>query len=450
MEMIIKEDAKVIIVDPTSTEFNRGSFCYLPYLLYNGLIEAGVDVELTEDFTAVGIDRLDAKGADIVLVALWSYPQVDIALTLHKFLKTKTLFFGYYELCKQFNLPIYKVPNELIRLGMLTYPDRYNEFVYLLLSDCDMHLKEYEGQVYPLFTSYGCPQGCSFCPSTVNCDRTRITLTETEVEGLILHCHKRGFKNIHFTDEDFFHNPYMAKRILLQTTKLGGFNLIAMGGVSSVSRYLELEGAKELLESGGMRLIEVGLETGDEDLMGEMQKGKIQQYEWLAKDCPVPILWLTMTFYPGETITSLSKTGAFLKRHGFKPDELYERIQTNGTEGGLGQFFQFYPGTKIEADGSHPSEMGVFINSSWPVRLMPSFVPYTFLNSAVRLLRPIEEEDKKWFKLYRVPEISLPAAGRATVWDSIEFQRQTDAINEFADLAVAHAICARLGIIGGE
>ena len=48
-------------------------------------------------------------------------------------------------------------------------PDVLHMFKYGLMSDCDLHIKSDDKRpVYPLFTSYGCPNNCMFCPIPPN------------------------------------------------------------------------------------------------------------------------------------------------------------------------------------------------------------------------------------------------------------------------------------------
>lgn len=431
---------RIVIIDPTSPEFNRGSFCYLPYLLFCALKAKGYEVELVEDFSVANIDKLPP--ADQYLVALWSYPQIEACLVLNKFLPGKPQFFGYYALCREYNLSVYEVQSESILIGMSNYPKYYRHFTHLLLSDCDMHLKKYDGQVYPLFTSYGCPKGCAFCPSTANTNRKRHALPTIEVTEMLKACNGQGIKNIHFTDEDFFFNTHRARLILEEARDIGGFNFIALGSVETVQRFINMPGGAELLERSGVRLIEVGFETADDELSKKMGKGGVDAYSKLAASCPVDIFWLTLTFFPGETISTLNKTGEFLRQHGFQMEELYGRIQTNGTVGGLGQFFQPYHGTK---GFKRIKQQGRAI-STRPLRLLPSFIPFSFLDSRIKQhVRGVTKEDKKWFDLYRVPVPQYYE--KHPIWLNIAQTVDYDNNMAVADLAVAYALCARLGII---
>jgi radical SAM superfamily enzyme YgiQ (UPF0313 family) len=357
---------------------------------------------------------------------------------LNKFLPKQPKFFGYEPLIKHFKLPFQAIGDEHILEGMYNYPQVYPAFQHLLLSDCDMHLKKYEGQVYPLFTSYGCPRGCAFCPSTVNCHGKRIHLTITEIQMMLDLCAEKGINNIHFTDEDFFFDTDRTAEILKHAALLGGFNFIALGEVTTVNRFVDRIG-NSLLEDSGMKLIEIGMETADEELGRKMGKAPIDKCKELSDKCHTDIFWLALTFFPGETLKTLNETGKFLREHGFKPEELYGRIRTNGTEGGLGQFFQPYHGTK---DYSSLKEKGNFI-SPRPMRLIPSYLPNSFLKSKVELWEDKPEERKYWCDLYRLPEIPMPEDD-SLIWRNLQKLPKGVSV---ADGATFYAILARLGII---
>ena len=70
---------RILVIDPTSPEPNRGSFCYLPYILTNYLNTIPQEqVRIAENFTLPDMDGI--VGYDHILVALWSYPQIDTVL----------------------------------------------------------------------------------------------------------------------------------------------------------------------------------------------------------------------------------------------------------------------------------------------------------------------------------------------------------------------------------
>lgn len=444
MQVSMKHD--FVIIDPSSPEFNRGSFLYLPYILFSALKEKGFDVVLLEGFACEEIDQIPE--AEKYLVALTSYPQIDACLVLDRFLPSKPSFFGYYPLIENYRLHEYKVSDDQVKDGITNYVKYFDSFERILLSDCDMHLTKYKGQVYPLFTSYGCSNKCRFCPVSVNCDSKRIVVPMNEVKLVLDFCGAQGYKNIHFTDEDFFFDTDRAEKIL-RHTQGKGFNYIALGSVHTVTKFIQKFGT-DIFDETGMRLIEVGLETADSVLNKKMGKGGRDKYSALAELAKgkVDIFWLTMTFFPGETIQTLRSTGLFLEKYGFKLEELYGRVQTNSTMGGLGQFYQSYIGTPenddIEEKGENLSDR--------PMRLLPSFIPYSFLDCKVKQYKPIIEDEKKWYRLYKIDEEIFD------VFDNLcnddEFGKLAgDLLGELTEKfsindAVAFlAISARLGVI---
>ena len=419
----------VLIIDPASTEFNRGSFCYLPYITYSALKRGGLKVKLIENFTIAEIDNLPE--ADRILISLWSYPQIESCLVLNRFLE-KVEFFGYYPLIDHLKLPKTIISDRIIKIGIASYPRYYKDFKFLLLSDCDMHLAKYKGTVYPLFTSYGCPKNCSFCPSSVNCDRERIELDVDMVLKMLDDCRKQGINNIHFTDEDFFLDMKRTAKIL--RSQVGkDMKFIALGSVKAVQDFVDVYG-EGLLQASGMKIIEVGFETGDSDLAKKMHKPPVTVYERLADSLEyVDIFWLALTFFPGETIKTLNETGNFFRKYGKNINELYGRIATNGTEGGLGQFMQLYHGVK---DYHHIKGCGKTLTSR-PMRLIPSYIPHSFSESVIEEVTIIPG-NQKWFDLYLKKSYKPPVLVK---WRSIE-----NHINCEEDY-IYLAICARLGII---
>jgi len=431
----------VVIIDPSSTEFNRGSFCYLPYLLYSALKEEKLKVEFFEDFNVSQIDFLPE--AQNYLVSLWSCPQIDSCVVLNRFLPFgKKYFFGYYPLIEYFKFPCLVVPDNLILEGMKSYYKMYSSFRTILLSDCDMHLKEYNGQVYPLFTSYGCNRSCSFCPTSINCSRKILSLDREEIKKILNFCNDVGVRNIHFTDEDFFYNIDRTYDIL-KSVEFKEMNFIALGNADKVLRFIGKYG-QEIFLNSGLRLIEVGFETGSSELAKSMNKPNFSKCKELAEKIDkslVKLFWLTMTFFPGETLQTIKETSDFLRKYGYEIEELYGRIATNSTIGGLGQFFQPYHGTK---DYEILRDKGIFI-SDRPIRLVPSFLPNTFLDDFVEQKRKITTDDIKWFDLYNFrTDIELLNNTVRENIDNIVKNRKDINIGQAATYL---AICSRLGII---
>jgi len=446
---------KINIIDPSSTEFNRGSFCYSPYLTHNVFCEKGHDVNLIESFRAEALD--DVPDADLQIVNLWSYPQIECAMLLFQFLpfmhgKNNVYFVGYTPLIQKLGLPhISRVmpdplsTEEMIRTAMYTYPKYYFAFHRLLLSDCDMHLKHLDKleKVYPLFTSYGCPNGCAFCPSTKNCGKKRVELSLEEVFTMLISCHKLGIRNIHFTDEDFFFDIDRAYEILRFLSK-EKMHLIALSSADAAWRFIQKYGTNVLKEAG-LEVMEIGFESAAEDVSQSMGAGKsltdCQRLAEIQHTLPFDIFWLVMTFFPGETIRSLNETGRFMRKYGFEAEQVMGRLRTNGTKGGLGQFFQDYVGTSIH---KVLGRKGIFLTPR-PIRLMPSFVPDSFLDSIITEILP-ENMDSAlpWLHIYNMPEKQPTLEIGKTIGEYIYGK---DTVVEQMQEVLRFAIYARMEVI---
>lgn len=458
----------ILMLDISSPEVNRGSFCYLPYILYSGLADAGKDVTLLEDVTVAGIDADYVNQFNSVLCGLWSYPQIDTALMLNQMFPGRLQFFGYYPLIEAIGLRPAYYEDHLLLNGLMTYPNFLigGTFNHILLSDCDAHLKR-PGEaddftVYPFFTSYGCPNGCTFCSATVNCRKIRQSLSVDTVLNVLATFSRHNITHIHFTDEDFFYNPKRALSILLQAYNLDNrFQFIALGECVNVTRFYKLLDdmpKSEPIVQSVLRLIEIGLETGDTELAQKMGGAKAASRDpvALAKRATSPILWLSMTFAPGETCRSVNRTGEFLKQYGLDPKQMSPRIRTNGTVGGLGQFFQFYHGCgrtweDLWGEGDILTER--------PMRLMPSFLPDSWLDSPFTIdwknCKLRLDEIMEWLKLYgmfTLPNAVQKVLSRVNGWRDREVFTPRMIIGEErryvqkTQIAVTIALLQRLGL----
>lgn len=445
--------SKINIIDPSSTEFNRGSFCYAPYLLYNGLKEDNNDVVIYETFLPENLDSV--KDADIQIICLWSYPQIDTCMLLYRFLtlqygKHNIYFSGYSPLIESLGLPNVSLPlgfdplsdSEFLKTSMLHYPKYYKDFSRLLLSDCDMHLASLEkgNLVHPLFTTYGCPNGCAFCPSTKNCRFKRIELSLEDTFSLLDACISGSVFYIHFTDEDFFYDIDRAFAVL-SYMKGKRFHAIALGSADKVLNFLR-KYTDTPIKDAGLEVIEIGFESGEEAISYAMGAGKsLNSCETLAAMqhlLSFRIFWLVLTFFPGETIKSLNITGEFLETYGLNKEDVVGRLQTNGTKGGLGQFFQPYDGLKI-----FKRLKGEFLTER-PIRLLPSFIPDSFLDSSIQSIDILRIGlVEPWLKLYGV---SLDGVTLYTGC-SVRFYTEDKTWAEKVELYILFALLARWRVI---
>jgi len=425
---------KTCIIDPVSSQFNRGGFCYFPFVL-----EAAIeDSFLIEEFGAAELDKLPQ--AEEYLIALWSYPQIEHVAAMLQFLpKGKARVFGYNPLITAMGFPLFRPSDDLLKAGFGAFVKRQHKYKTILYSDSDMHLSNLvkEGnRLWPFFTSHGCPKGCAFCPATVNQHKRIVLDLETVRENLIW-MGEHGEPNLHFGDEDFFFDIERAKAICDILLELNyDWNLVVLAERMTLLAFIRKYGS-EILKQAGFKLLEVGLETADPMLSKQMGKPGPNRAARLYEVCEVPILWLCITFFPGETIQTLRASGDFLRQYGLDPDALTPRIAGNGTYGGLGQFFQPYHGTKGFED--LPTQ-GISLTPR-PTRLLPSYLPYSFLDQKITTWNGVREEDWRWYELYQVRLPSEAVVGH---------QIQTAATKFYSTLAegcMSLAIAAKTGAI---
>ncbi len=422
----------VVIIDPTTPELVRGSQCYLPYLVH----AARPDSTLMEDFSMLQMDLVPK--ADSYMVAFWSEGQRDTVKAIIRNLPLKACYslFGYAPLINSLPAVATPIGDITIEAGMKRLASIHA--THRLAGDSDMHRADInESQIFPLYTTYGCPNGCQFCPATVG-HSNRLVLDLSDVEFVLKQYKLRGAINLHVMDDDFFWDPERAHDILNLCVEHHPFHLILLATRQSLFSYLDRFGHDELLTKAGVKLIEVGLETASEELVTGMGKNRTELCIQLAQRCPVPILWLTLTFFPGETIATLRATGKFMQEHGLNVDSLCERMWTNGTYGGLGQFFVPTLGTK---GYDVAKRSGTFLSSA-PLRLVPGYIPDSFSECEIQSSRPVTDDELFWYSLYRTTPGSVEKFVGSFVEDLVGVHW-----NNREDGFTSLAISARLGVI---
>ena len=442
------------IIDPRTPEVVRSSYGFLPYLFYSSAKEEGVNVIILEEYTK----ETPIPGADLYLIALWSYPQIPMCKELSRSLSS-VQFIGYAPFITSNNLKLSAANSDtdLIRKGLLWAPKYYDDFT-TFTTDSDMHLAKYEGcwgTVYPLFSSYGCPNKCAFCPASANAPKT-ICLEPSEFEKSLEMGKNYGVDKFHINDEDLFFSPNRAKELLNIMAK-SGCEFICLATGNKLLKFVEKFGPK-VIEDSGLKVIEIGFETGDIELSEKMNKPKPGTALEIAEtEIGADIFWLTLTFFPGETIQTLNTTGAFLQKYGYQIDEVWPRISTNSTVGGLGQFFVAYLGTegykkvneRYDRDSEEWKLYGGYNLSQYPIRLQPSFVPNSFLDSTFTKIREVTEEDTRWLKLYNITDSSLNVE-EATPRELLPLSKTITNTKEYDKISkelIKLAVFARLGVI---
>lgn len=413
---------KTLILEPTGSEVVRPCFAYDGYLFYAHLRELGEKVRMVEDATVpMIIAEISEFNPDRIIVHYWNYTQ-DTVINWIDANVPNVHFFGYKPLIEKRGLEEIIFSDQAILSGMKHLPEVLDEFRYGLFGDCDAHLASNDMiNVSPLFLSYACPNRCEFCPippQRKGCNPARLELSIPECREVLTKMKNFGYTDIHFFDEDFFMNVPRAEAIIDLLIEIGGFRYICLSAVNIFSQFFERVG-EEKLAASGFRVVELGLETVDPDLRKKMNKtGSTDQvYDLLDNEyLSDKIFFLTISLFPGETIASMRATGDFLRQRYHQ--KMTDRIQTNSTYYGLGQFYQLYDGALGEES---LRTQGIIIDEQ-SCRLSPSFIPNSFGSQRPVQTKWIEDNEKFIFGLYNLDlkEMEkIPLMGNDTIFDIV-------------------------------
>jgi len=389
------------IVKTATTERVLSGVCYMSEWLYAALAEAGHSVEINEDVTVYGFDKMVKDYPDIweheVIIDLSSYPQVELCEQLYRDYRgrMRLSFFGYEPLIKARGLPMFDPAAAGVNVldGVRAYSRYRHIFRPGDCGDYDSHVVGLGGgrRFDPVFLSVGCDRKCPYCYVGYS-NFPHGALSVKEAEMAIWASASKG-ADIHFYDEDFFTYPHMAE--VLPILEEARVKWICLTTSKSLAKAIEVHGVDKIRAAGNI-LNEIGLETTDAGVLA-----KQQSLDEILK-VPLNYFWLTVTFFPNETLESKAGMGRFLAAHGYAYDQLVPRIRSNSSHGGLGQFFVPYHGTpwfdRIETMGRRYTEA--------PTRLWPSFIGQRFLYEVPRRTSSTEY-DRRWLGLYAPVEQTL-------------------------------------------
>lgn len=427
----------LVIIQPVSWDRVQAGVWYQPSWLHASATFSGLESYLYEDADLFAVDAIFAGHGPQAqyVVDLSSYPQLDLVRQIHRE-RTRSYdvrFMGLDPLLREHGVgPLADAGDYQLDLaeGAFEYRRINLSMARRHADDYDGHLRSFDnGQPWcPAFFSVGCDRRCPYCyVGYVSFPRAFSSVRQAE--DTIRWAAESGV-NLHFYDEDFYLHPELDT--ILAMLEGSGVKWIALATSVSLAAAIEKYGEDTLVESGNV-LNEVGVETADPSVLD-----KRQDLRAILAARSIRVFWLTVTFFPKETLTSRFKTGQFLQRHGYDFDQLMPRLVGNSSHGGLGQFYVPYHGTPWFE--SAPRK-GVFLEDR-PTRLWPGYVPHSFLEDV-----PVQTggsvEDLRWFDIYHGAagiweEMLAGCDGRRTVGDICE-RRQSD--------LVAMAQLAQLGLV---
>ncbi len=165
-----------------------------------------------------------------------------------------------------------------------------------------------------IYTGRGCKSRCTFClwPQTVGGHRYRTRSVEHVIEEIKYA--KAAFpqvKEFFFDDDTFTDDAPRAEAIAKELGKLGV--TWSCNAKANVPRK-----TLEKLKDGGLRLLLVGYESGNQQILHNIKKGmRIEVAERFTKDCHDLGITIHGTFIlglPGETTETIRETVEFAKR----------------------------------------------------------------------------------------------------------------------------------------
>ncbi|WP_437762656.1 radical SAM protein [Sorangium sp. So ce281] len=167
-------------------------------------------------------------------------------------------------------------------------------------------------------TGRGCPFKCKFCTfPSYNDQNVDLMTTETILEELRDISKMPQIKSVRFVDDTLF----LSRRQLIDVCK----GMINMGFSLPWTAYLRASTLTEecvrYLKDAGCKLVLVGIESADQQVLDNMLKGTREEHNWMAAENLQKFGVLGFAFvllgFPGETEKSVGKTIKFLNEGGF-------------------------------------------------------------------------------------------------------------------------------------
>lgn len=288
-------------------------------------------------------------------------------------------------------------------LDSLPFPDY--SLVPLEKYNSNIHLKEYPGKTIHIMTSRGCTENCYFCcsPSFYK-HKLRFRSVENVIQEIKEVIDKYDVKNIHFHDDNFLLSP---KRILKLCHLIEENNLvfkwICLARADVISQHPEILPA---MKRAGCVGIELGVETGDEYVLGQLNKNEHLQQIRLAskylKQNNIYPMYLVMSYSLGENIDSAYKTAKlYYELRGEKKIKKIPVLKDTFEPDLAGHLARPSPGSVFYKIAS---KRGICFARNWQHHIEEelNFLPNEFINDiAVRNKKFNRDEFFAFFRAYR-------------------------------------------------
>lgn len=280
-----------------------------------------------------------------------------------------------------------------------------------------------------LVTSRGCPYGCGFCTITAGMRTWRGAAATTIIEWLVGEHRIRPFEHIYFLDANFFIQRERAIRIAqLIEEALPGTTWSASAAVSDLLRLAE---DLPVLKRHGLRLIEVGIESGSDRQLQYIGKQATVKDNLravnLLRDNGIRIGLDFIMFYPDQTLEDLRQNLNFLRRAHLTQLEDFEHYVSSlklypGTP--LREAYSVHSGQKFDAD-EVPAPETLFTDPAvaniyelFVKRFAPRFLPRinNLLQKMKRAAVALSASDEKAAQRLRIETATLRHVPYKVLW----------------------------------
>lgn len=241
---------------------------------------------------------------------------------------------------------LYRRGKQVVFTGTRPYPRNYD-----LLPFPAWDLFE-TGRHIPILTHRGCPFKCNFCGHNSGFI-ARFRTPENVVEEIAQVVERFDPEVIRFEDETFGLNPRRTKAILNAIIERGYNRRVSFSAQTRVDRIDEE--LIELLRKANFTTLELGVESGNPEILKAVQKGiTLEQVEYavgLAKKARLKVWCKFILGHPNETVDTIRDTVRFISR--INPDQLSVAVMTP------------FPGTPIHEMAVRGEGGYRFVHTGW-------------------------------------------------------------------------------------
>lgn len=202
-------------------------------------------------------------------------------------------------------------------------------FVDFDLIDISSYTRKVAGSFgLPIQSSRGCPFHCNFCASRVNKGNIRVRSVGNVVSEIYRRIEQLGIRTFHFLDDLFgFYHEWLKD--------FASYHLPIQYRAFIRGDTLARDGTADLLYESGCRHVSIGVESGSDFILEQMQKQETSENMALgikaAKQAGLRVRIYLIVGFPGETWRTINETLEFVKQT--KPDEfmVYPLVPYPGT-----------------------------------------------------------------------------------------------------------------------